>query len=131
MIKRPVLPSSDVVTTIATRTKTQFVIVVVLVAAITFYRDILIGLVLMAFLTFHLGVLADQRKARQAMIKSRAFPGNHIMALATFLTELTLMLIVFLMTRIAVCLKFLFVDIPFVTGGAFDLTVGTKQLIVG
>lgn len=78
----------------------------------------------MTFLAFDLGVFAEQRKARQTVIKACGFPVTFVVAGGALLAELAFVLVVFLMAADAIGFNFFFIKKSGVTG----CTLGLRML---
>ena len=82
----------------------------------------------MAFLARHDGVTPDKRESRDIVIECDLLsPTRFFMALFAAISELSLVRIVLLVTRGAVCGDFITIKIAGVTGIAFDLAVLAPQ----
>lgn len=106
-----------------------FVLVVFLMAGVAIsFQLFLVRIPFVAFGTFRIAVFAKQREfGLFVMIEHGLFPTAIIMARFAFDTETTLVLIVFLVTRIAIGLQLFLVQIPFVAILALDVMMLSLQ----
>jgi hypothetical protein len=95
VIKRPSAPGARAVARIATRPKGLLVLVVFLVARITFFWRVFVTLGQMALVAIGDRVASSQRKNRFAVVEAGAFPRLVVVATLTFFAQLCFVFVVF------------------------------------
>lgn len=102
-----------------------FMLVVFLVTGVAIsFQFFLVSIAFVAFAALRIAVFAKQREfGLFVMIERGLFPTAIVMARLAFDTEATFVLVIFLVTRIAIGLQLLFIQIPFMTILALDIMV--------
>lgn len=129
MIEIPRLPGAGVMALLAPRSKPQLVLVILLVASDTRALHVLERRREMALFAFHLGMRAEQRKAREPVIEERLFPGALVVAALAFPALLALVLVVLLVAGKARARKLVAVEEPGVAAIALRRRVLAAQRI--
>jgi hypothetical protein len=104
MIEVPGLPVSRVMATVALPAKTEFMLVLLLVAGITIRLGILEFRGLVTLLALGLDVTAQQRKLRLIVVEPDVFtlPASFVVAVLTLLALLSVVLVILFMAGIAI-----------------------------
>ena len=123
VIKVPLLPAARVVTLLALNAEPLLVLVVLAVARVAIGLGVLELRRGVAVLAGDFRVLAEQRKARQAVVEPGLLPARLVVARLALWAELPFVLVVLAVTGDAGRRELLLVDEPLVAADAGDLGV--------
>ena len=131
VVERPVMPATRVVTCFAPVAQSRFMLVVLFMAGVTLDGCILEFFCYVTFFAFDPGVLAQQRKDYDTVVKARAGPTRLVVTHLAIRTFLPFVNIIRLVAGDASCLQLLLVQHPGMAGGARDFSMGAAQRVPG